>query len=239
VDRETGWGRVALINCRECGTEVSTEAVSCPKCGAVQKKPARSGCLVLFLILLGVPILLVVVGQNSLHDAAVENQRAAMKSVSATPTPAPAPGAQWSYHQSDDDMSKGRVYEAHVDSSNTVSFAFPYGGEQHATLTIRTHPRFGKDVIFNIQRGQFLCRSYQNCGVLVRFDDQSATSYAGRGPSDNSTTTVFVLGYDAFVSRMLKAKTARISTEIYQEGNPVFEFDVTGFDPKKMAPNKP
>jgi hypothetical protein len=34
---------VALKNWKECGNEVSTEAVSCPSCGAVFKK--KRGCL--------------------------------------------------------------------------------------------------------------------------------------------------------------------------------------------------
>ena len=34
---------MALKNCKECGNKVSTEAVSCPSCGAVLKK--RRGCL--------------------------------------------------------------------------------------------------------------------------------------------------------------------------------------------------
>jgi len=49
---------MALKKCKECGNEVSTEAASCPKCGAPIKK--QTGCLGYFgwafviLILLGV-----------------------------------------------------------------------------------------------------------------------------------------------------------------------------------------
>jgi hypothetical protein len=34
---------MALIKCKECGHEVSTQAVSCPNCGTVIKK--KTGCL--------------------------------------------------------------------------------------------------------------------------------------------------------------------------------------------------
>lgn len=34
---------MALKNCKECGNEVSTEAASCPSCGAILKK--KIGCL--------------------------------------------------------------------------------------------------------------------------------------------------------------------------------------------------
>lgn len=33
---------MALVNCKECGAEVSTEAFDCPKCGAKLKKPTRT-----------------------------------------------------------------------------------------------------------------------------------------------------------------------------------------------------
>lgn len=33
---------MALIVCKECGNEVSSNAKSCPKCGAILRKPSRS-----------------------------------------------------------------------------------------------------------------------------------------------------------------------------------------------------
>lgn len=87
-----------------------------------------------------------------------------------------------------------------------MNFSFPYAGPQHGTLTLRTHPRYGKNVIFNIERGQIPC---------------PAVSYSAAGPEDNSTE---------------KAKTVRISVNVFQEGSPVFEFDVSGFDANKYKP---
>ncbi|MFH2082075.1 MAG: zinc ribbon domain-containing protein [Pseudomonadota bacterium] len=39
---------MSIIKCRECGNEVSTEAKTCPKCGAKVKKPA--GVLTIILV---------------------------------------------------------------------------------------------------------------------------------------------------------------------------------------------
>jgi len=133
-------------------------------------------------------------------------------------------------------MSKGTTHHAWVLSSNTVNFDFPYSGEQHATLNLRDGPRYGKDVIFRIERGQILCHSYEDCTVLVRFDDGKASNYTAVGPADNSTETIFIRNYARFVGNLLKAKRVRISTNIYQEGAPVFEFDVSGFDQGKYKP---
>jgi hypothetical protein len=129
-------------------------------------------------------------------------------------------------------MSKDAVYQAQVSSSNTVDFDFPYAGAQHATLTLRIHPRHGKDVIFSIERGQILCHSYENCTVLVRFDDEQAVNFTAVGAADNSTEAIFIRNYGRLVEKMLKAKRVRIAASIYQQGTPMFEFDVSGFDKK-------
>jgi len=133
-------------------------------------------------------------------------------------------------------MAKGTTYSAIVQSTNTVNFDFPYRGSQHATLTLRTHPRYGKDVIFSIERGQLLCNSYDGCNVLIRFDDGQAQTFSASGPSDNSTEMLFIRNYYKFVAGMLKAELIRISAQVYQEGSPVFEFDVRGFDSSRYRP---
>jgi hypothetical protein len=147
-------------------------------------------------------------------------------------------GSLWSYHQSDDEMGNGTTYLARISSSNTVNFDFPYSGDQHAELQLRTHPRYGKDVIFSIEKGQFLCNSFEDCIVLVRFDDGKAASFSAAGAADNSTETIFIRNYSRFVEKMQKSKRVRISANIYQEGAPVFEFDVSEFDQKKYKQKK-
>lgn len=145
-------------------------------------------------------------------------------------------GTQWEYTQNEDKMSGGTTYHAHVLSTNTVEFDSPYSGEQHATLLLRNSLRQGKDVIFQIESGQILCNSYEDCSVLVRFDDEKATNYSAIGAADNSTETIFIRNYGKFVEKLLKAKLVRISTNIYQQGAPVFEFNVSDFDLNKYKP---
>lgn len=237
---------MAMTTCKECGNELSTKAEACPKCGA--KRPRTSGCLQIILVLIGLIILLPILsecGGNSPSSSsspsvpARESSQPAAQATTTAPSPPapPAPGAQWHYRQQNDPMATGTSYFAVVQSTNTVEFDFPYSGRQHGTLTIRTHPRHGKDVIFSIERGQLLCRSYEDCTVLVRFDDQEAQRYSGIGAADNSSETIFIHNYSRFVGAMMKADTVRISAEVYQEGSPVFEFDVRGFDVEKYRPS--
>ena len=156
----------------------------------------------------------------------------------ATPPIVSNEGTQWNYSASEEKMTGGTTYGASVSSSNTVTFGFPYNGEQNAHLNIRTDPKYGKDIIFSIEKGQFLCHSYEDCSVLVRFDKEKPLTFSGVGPADNSTETIFIRNYDRFVSKMQKAKIVRISANIYQQGAPIFEFDVSGFSPEKYKPKK-
>lgn len=227
---------MALIKCKECGVDVSSKAVACPKCGA-QIATQKMGCSTFIgIIFFGGIILLVL---TSIFSSPESNTPPQGESANIGSSVQPSlPGSQWSYDRSVDAMGKGTVYHASVSSSNTVNFSFPYSGSQPATLTLRTHPRYGKDVIFSIEKGQILCQSYDDCVVLVRFDDGKAVDYSAIGAEDNSTETIFIRNYVRFMEKMLKAKRVRIAANIHQEGAPIFEFDVSKFDQNKYKPGK-
>jgi hypothetical protein len=74
--------------------------------------------------------------------------------------------------------------------------------------------------------------------VLVRFDDGEAIKFNASEPADSSTEYVIINNYHGFVEKMLKAKRVRISVRFYQEGNQVFDFDVSDFSQSKYLPNK-
>ena len=234
---------MALIKCKECGAEVSSKAEACPKCGArVASKPMGCGTLI-GIIILGAVIVSAFSSifssdsRTGTPSAPPSTSSASSGQAVSTPAP-PQPGSQWDYQHSDDSMGKGAIHQAHVSSSNTVNFDFPYSGTQHAALSLRTHPRHGKDVIFRIEKGQILCHSYEDCTVLVRFDEEAPANYSAVGAADNSTETIFIRNYDRFIGQMLKAKRVRIAANIYQQGAPVFEFDVSRFDQNKYRPKK-
>ncbi len=227
---------MAMAKCRECGADVSDSAMTCPKCGIA--KPVKKTPLLakIFLGLLALGLIGQFIGGGSNTGEGTSTSVSA-PSVPSAPEPVVS-GSQWSYSHVPDSMSKGTAHHAVVSSTNTVEFKFPYSGPQHARLNLRTDPRYGKDVIFSIERGQILCHSYEDCTVLVRFDDEQASNFSAVGAADNSTETIFLRNYDRFVGKMMKAKRVRISTNIYQEGAPAFEFDVGGFDQKKYRPSK-
>lgn len=228
---------MAMTKCKECKADISTTADACPSCGAKQVR--TSGCAKAVLWIIGIIVALAAIEQCSSlssHSSPTYSNPVQSRGIPAVPSPPPTPpqpGSQWSYNQESDPMTSAVTRFAGVTSTNTVSFQPPYSGAQHATLLLREHPRHGKDVILTIDRGQILCRSYEACNVLVRFDDQKPVTYSGVGPADNSTESVFIRNYPKFIASLKKAKRVRISVNIYQEGAPVFEFDVSDFDERK------
>jgi hypothetical protein len=141
-----------------------------------------------------------------------------------------ADAAKWSYSASTDEMTGRTSRSASIQSENSVEFDFPYQGAQHATLTLRNHPSYGRDVILSIREGQILCPSYDDCTIRVRFDDGSAERWTAAGAADHSSTHVFLRASSRFVERMRNSSVVRIQIPIYQEGSPTFEFRVGGYD---------
>jgi hypothetical protein len=88
--------------------------------------------------------------------------------------------------------------------------------------------------MFLIERGQILCPSYDGCRVQVRFDDDKPVYYYASGPADHSSELVFLNQPAKFIERARKAKVARISLNIYDNGSPVFEFPIADFDVSKL-----
>jgi hypothetical protein len=143
-------------------------------------------------------------------------------------------GRQWSYDTSSEGMSGKSVRTAWVYSANTINLGFPYQGEQRAKLLFRRHPRWGNDVILQIEQGQILCHSFDDCYVAVRFDDEKLQRYDGNPPSDNSSESVFIPAFGTFMKKLPNSKTVKVEIQIYQAGNQVFEFDVSGFKPENF-----
>jgi hypothetical protein len=146
---------------------------------------------------------------------------------------------KWLYSEHTDAMTSKPTRHAIIRSENAVSFDFPYQGLQHATLTLRDHPTYGKDVFLSIERGQILCQSYQDCSLRIRFDEASPSQWAAVGPADNGTTTAFIRGYSRFLANLRRSSMVRIQVPVYQEGEPVFEFEVGGFDLGRYQPASP
>lgn len=241
---------MALVKCKECGHQISKSATQCPNCGAKIKRASIVTKLIAGLFALG--IFGSILGQcSSQNQKAEEAAQAAAEQARIAALPPEQQAAEkkrlaeeaatkqeqelrnlslwWNYSESADEMGRGQIKWAIVNSLNEFEFDFPYKGPQRARLELRKHPKHGHDVILSIERGQFLC-GIDNCVVSVRFDQGKAQTYSVLEPADNSTTSLFIQSYDRFVTNLRKAEKVYIEAQFYQEGHRVFEFDTTGLN---------
>jgi hypothetical protein len=161
------------------------------------------------------------------EQQAEEQKRLLEEEKAAREREALALGLRWQYGEWPEKMGRGTVKTATVRSLNEFQFDFPYTGYQRATLTLRIHPRYGKDVTLSLEKGHFICGVF-DCQVAVRFDDGKAQNFNAVGPADHSTTMLFLRGYDRFLASARKAKKVYIEAQFYQQGTRVFEFDISG-----------
>lgn len=215
---------MALIKCKECGTEVSSKAETCPKCGArVVAKPMGCGTLIGVIFLGGI----IISAFSSIFSSGTGS------STSSPPTSLPsAPIAQkadtWTYGESKDEMRGTVSKHATTESTNSVNFGFPYQGDQHGTIMV-----YSNNVLFYVKKGQIICQGgseYGTCIVLVKFDDGKARYVNARKSGDDSTTISFT--EPSFFKNLKKSKKLMIQAEVFQNGLPVFYFDVRGLDQK-------
>lgn len=221
---------MALVKCAECGHEISKSAKACPQCGA---KVVRTSIVTKFFVgLLGIGLIAAIVngGGNtptSSTPATPQKPLSQEEIAKQAEQKLREMGMKWSYSEEKDDMGRGRIKYAFVKSLNVVTFGFPYQGNQHGTLQIRKHPKYGKDVMIGLDRAQFLC-GIDDCTVSIKFDSGKIQTFRANPPADHSTTTLFIDGHDRLVAAMKKAKTMSVEANFYKEGTRVLEFDVSG-----------
>jgi len=154
--------------------------------------------------------------------------------VNSSPPAEPAStDPAWEYRSSTDPMGRGNTEYASLDSVNSVDFDFPYSGGSTATLLLRNSPKSGKNVIFEVNKGQFDC-GVDGCSVALRADKGKVVTLSADTAADGSSNVLF-LPHSTTVRYLQHAKVLRIEATFYQEGSRVFEFHPYGLDIKRLA----
>lgn len=216
---------MAIIKCKECGREISSKAKTCPGCGYKNKKKTSKLTWVILIIII---CSLARIGNSPTAISNTSNKTSVAAIPTSIQTSTPTKNT-WQYNTEQDEMGRGTIKTASLISENQVEFSFPYSGAQNAILILRSHPKYGKDVMLSIDKGQFLC-GIDECNISVKFGDSKAEVFSAGEPSDNRTTTLFIRGFDRFLSKAKKSKTIKIEAQFYQEGNRVFEFNSEGLN---------
>lgn len=111
---------MALVKCKECGSEVSTKAKTCPKCGA--KAPKKTS---LFTWL--VAVIVVVVMFNSFSSDPSSTSTTTANSNGSDDAEAPPAAPEWTTFESSDEMTgKRSSYAISPKTKSTREMGFPY-----------------------------------------------------------------------------------------------------------------
>jgi len=134
----------------------------------------------------------------------------------------------WSYDTSKDEMRGTTTSYARVDSENTISLGFPYDAD-NARLTIRKRSEDGTSVMIHAP-GQFLCNSYNDDTVAVKFDSGPIQRFSCSEPDDATTGVLFINSEARFVSKLKSSKRVIIEANFFQAGRQQMIFKVGGLD---------
>ena len=138
---------------------------------------------------------------------------------------------KWEYRDYEDKASGKTSFLASLLSENKINLSFPYSGSQNGTLSVRNHPRWGKNIYLKIEQGQILSidgYSYDNKYFLVRFDDGDVKKWNYVGSSDQSSDIIFITNEKKFLKQLTTAKKVYITINLYQDGQYTFVFNPRG-----------
>lgn len=202
----------------------------------MEETKKKNGCMKWALIILGVFVLLIILG-NIVGDDEQTSQDG--KKVNDTVAVADTEGKvedekinekdilTWHYESSMDEMTDTKNVWASLKSDNYIEQEFPYEGDTYATIIIRYMKKYGTDVILEIDRGQIVGIDVNATNfVSAKFDDAEPRKYYFDNAADMSTEQVFLRNAKDFINRCKSAKVIKVDIPMFQAGRPVFTFHV-------------
>lgn len=195
------------------------------------------GCLGVIGIFVGLAALGAALGDpaGTASDEAAQaslsgNLAAQVDSQTSSPASSaePSPAGKWLYSENRDELRNQKIYEALLVSENSVEFGFPYSGAQNMRLQLRKHPEWGQDVIFAIERGQFICGVYECNGTISIDGDIEKLSLVP--PESHDSTVVFAKFGSAIAKKLKSSKKVVVEMTFYQEGSRQFVFETSGLE---------
>ncbi|KQN78915.1 hypothetical protein ASE91_13610 [Sphingomonas sp. Leaf62] len=136
------------------------------------------------------------------------------------------PESGWVYNSETDKMRGGTNKTATVSATEPINLDFPYG-QSTPSLVVRQDAKYGFDIYVSAN-GQFLCRSYSDDTISVKFDDGPIREWACAEPESGSSEIVFITQGKRFLSQLRKAKEVTIEAPMYEAGRQQMTFRVSG-----------
>ena len=132
----------------------------------------------------------------------------------------------WAYSEETDKMRGAKNRLASVEATEPIRLDFPYG-ESSPKLNVRQDAKYGFD-IFITANGQFLCRSYQNGTLSIKFDSGPVREWPCSEADGGSSEIVFFNSEQKMLSELKRAKTVIVEAPMYNAGRQQMTFNVKG-----------
>ncbi|MDU4094256.1 MAG: hypothetical protein E7H57_13420 [Pantoea sp.] len=155
-----------------------------------------------------------------------------------------ASAADWYSSYKNDEMRGTAQKFIETESDNTADFEFPYNGGSKMTLLLRskkTQLKEGQkaedlpfsEAILTISKGQFICHSFDDCHVSVKFDNGNIQKFSMSEAAGGRSDVIFFDNSASFIKNIKKHKKLILEADFYQAGPKQFKFDLSGFDNPK------
>jgi hypothetical protein len=125
---------MGLVNCAECGAEISKKATSCPKCGSpIKKKTSRSTWLIVILFVVGYLSYTSLVGDVE----QAKNSTQSNTGQSSNPKSTTQTESSWKFSLEEDEMTGSKTSATFSElASPTVGMSFPYSDMKASIVVV-------------------------------------------------------------------------------------------------------
>lgn len=229
---------MALVNCKECGEQISDKASSCPKCGAPvnSRRKGPSGCMMVFLIALGVTGMLVWISsmdsQNKSETTVLDSKVKPKQITKETPKdevalPPDIHEENWHSQTDVNSISGKKEYYLINVSTNSVDFDFPYNepGGSRLKIILRDSDE-GNDAYIVISNGQIKC-GYSDCSIRTRDDNGKVRTWKSSSEASGKSNMIFINDVSGFKKYLKANKNIVVGVTFYRAGEHGFNFEVS------------
>lgn len=132
----------------------------------------------------------------------------------------------WHYESNVDEMTGDTYNYASVESSNEISFDFPYK-DSKGYLTIRTY-QGDLEVILKMESGQIMPSVYDSEYAEFKFDDNPILKITYNESEQLTEPVIFFNKADAILRNIKKSKKLMLRVPFFDKGRETLYFDIEG-----------
>jgi len=215
---------MALVKCKECGEEVSTQAKTCPKCGA--KAPKKTSIFT-WLVLIFIVFIVYSVSQSPTTSVNSVSSNDSQKSLTTQKTPPAKP--TWTTSTSKDKMTgKLSSYASSPIAIPSRKMGFPYA-DVHAWLGVGCNKN-DEWVYVGFNSAPNLANTETKDGynlIKTRIKWDGAVKNATLTQDWGASFIHFRNGNSA-ISKIVSSKSALLELQWHGEQSAYFEFSLNG-----------